>query len=153
MPFRYFSNKNTKNINIGFLPWLILLIIFVGAILASALFVFGFRDPQESSKVPMIVSAIGITVTFTTICLVPLDVFTTSQMIDPTIINALFKIIYFGYNAILLIFHLFCFLKPIKPLTSTFFSSNFKNNLSLFSDICIYAGTLLCWGSVCLFLV
>ena len=80
----------------GFLPWLIIVLIVVGSIILSVLFVYSFRDPQESSKIPMIFSGIGVTITLVTICLIPLDVLTTANMIDPTIVGVLFKLIYFG---------------------------------------------------------
>lgn len=80
------------------IPWIIFTVALVLIFLSSIAFIICMRDPRKNTIFPSLVTLICLTVTGTAVMLIPIDIFTVSQIYDPSIVYAiLMRGLYYGF--------------------------------------------------------
>lgn len=78
------------------IPWVLYALILVVVLVAITIGVLFFKDPSTSAKLPTITTISGLFVICISLTLIPIDIFTVSQVEDPGQHGFIIRILYYG---------------------------------------------------------
>lgn len=86
------------------IPYTILGGVAATILVSSFIISFLFKNPKHKAKLPLFVSSLGVSAVLFCVCIIPVDIFTISQTVDPTVHGRVIRILYYAGYLTLFVF-------------------------------------------------